>query len=312
MERKITNLALLANDQAKAQHLRDLLENIDPQRYTLEWLPEVETALKALQRDQYDLFILAARVGDQDGLQLLQETDSTNRSAPVIFLVEPGQEEQAEKALQIGAADYLVSSQIDSELLQRSIRYALELAHMRVALNEMAIRDELTGLYNQRELDHLLEEETSRCRRYRSNLSLVMLDIDNIRPINEQHGRNVGDEVIKWVAQVLVDNLRAVDRVARYSGDEFVLVLPETGSAEAKAVANRLLHSVSKSPFVLFPEEGKVVQFGVSLSAGIAEFPTDSDSQEALVAMADRALIEAKRQGRNLTITYQEIWGKGD
>jgi diguanylate cyclase (GGDEF)-like protein/PAS domain S-box-containing protein len=172
------------------------------------------------------------------------------------------------------------------------------------ALRELAARDELTGLYNRRVMDTLLRREVKRYRRYGRPLSLLMLDIDRFKAVNDTYGHQAGDEVLRFIAQLLRDSLRATDLAARYGGEEFVIILPETNTVEAYEMAERVRKNVADLPVLVGSKgdspEGQSVRITVSL--GLASLGKEIVSGEALLAEADRALYVAKRSGRNRTL----------
>lgn len=172
------------------------------------------------------------------------------------------------------------------------------------ALHELAIRDELTGLYNRREFMRLLKEEVERCRRYKRPLSLILMDIDFFKKVNDTYGHQMGDSVLSWVSGIVKSAVRTADRPARYGGEEFAVIVPELGCKSACEFAERLRCLVSALPYVGQTVDGEAVNLQVTLSLGVASFPPDGHSVEALIAAADNALYEAKRKGRNRAVMY--------
>ena len=169
-----------------------------------------------------------------------------------------------------------------------------EIGRLQAALQELAVRDSLTGLYNRRYLDETLEREVSRARREGIPLSLVMLDIDYFKRVNDTYGHQVGDEVLRMLAATLSADVRAEDVACRYGGEEFLILLPnmplETAMfrAEAwRAAVERL--SISHGDFVL--------TFTISL--GVSAYPDHGKTPDDLTRCADQALYKAKREGRN-------------
>jgi diguanylate cyclase (GGDEF)-like protein/PAS domain S-box-containing protein len=170
------------------------------------------------------------------------------------------------------------------------------------ALLELTIRDALTGLYNRREMDRLLEEETDRQRRHGGQLSLVMLDIDDFKKINDTYGHRVGDEVLRWIAALAQRNVRPADRVARYGGEEFALILPETSEEEAFILAQRIRRAVVAKAFQFAQPGGGHLRVAVTASLGVATMSPGIMRADDLTAAADDALYEAKRSGRNRVV----------
>jgi two-component system cell cycle response regulator len=187
--------------------------------------------------------------------------------------------------------------------IEESLRQSNEeLERSRQALQELAIRDDLTGLFNRRELGRLFADEAARSARFGHALSLVLIDVDHFKAINDTHGHPVGDEVLKQVARLLGETSRNVDRAARVGGEEFALLLPETDARGATIVADRLRRRLADTPLVLTqgPAPGLAVQ--VTISAGVATGPEAGGSFSEAMTSADRALYRAKNGGRNRVV----------
>ncbi|WP_456431968.1 diguanylate cyclase [Thermosulfuriphilus sp.] len=155
--------------------------------------------------------------------------------------------------------------------------------------------DYLTALLNRRALDEELKDEVLRAKRYGFELSVAMLDIDHFKHINDTYGHAIGDEVLKTVARLLKENVREVDRLYRYGGEEFLLLMPHTHCRDALKVCERLIKKVGDHLFS-FPNRG--FSFRITLSAGIAELEKE-DTPESLLERADATLYAAKIKGRN-------------
>ena len=162
-------------------------------------------------------------------------------------------------------------------------------------VKNLAIRDSLTDLFNHRHVMDLVQHEFERVGRYQEAFSLLMIDIDHFKRINDEHGHPAGDAVLREMAHLLRDTLRTVDSLGRYGGEEFAAVLPHTGAEEARQTAERIRHGVEGHAFHAGEHEVRV-----TVSVGVATCPAlDVDSPGALVREADRALYQAKEQGRN-------------
>ncbi len=164
-----------------------------------------------------------------------------------------------------------------------------------------AITDGLTGLYNHRECQRRLGEETERAQRYARPLSVLMIDVDHFKGVNDTYGHQVGDVVLRLVAKGILKQLRQVDIVARYGGEEFLVILPETDGDAASAVADRMIRAIASNDLAL--PSGLAVP--LSVSVGVASFPDDGEDRESLIAAADHALYLAKESGRNRACRYR-------
>jgi diguanylate cyclase (GGDEF)-like protein len=184
-------------------------------------------------------------------------------------------------------------------MLARSVRYARKLGETLEQLRLLATHDALTGLKNRREFERLLADECMRSMRFQRPFTLVVCDIDFFKKINDTHGHPAGDAVLKHVAGLLRGQLRTVDHVARVGGEEFAIIMLETGRSDAVQTIERLLVLLRESPCTI--PDGQ--QVSVTLSAGVAAMPDDAESQQELFDAADKALYTAKRTGRNRLVT---------
>lgn len=169
------------------------------------------------------------------------------------------------------------------------------------SLNELATHDGLTGLYNHRTFYALLEDELARAIRFDRPVSLLMLDIDHFKRVNDVHGHLAGDAVLKGLSELLGRRARAIDRVCRYGGEEITVILPEINLDAAVNVAERLRARVEAQPF----DVNAGAPLHITVSIGVASFPAHADSAQALVAAADAALYAAKQGGRNRISRYE-------
>lgn len=180
---------------------------------------------------------------------------------------------------------------------------AATIANVRMHMDvyNQAVTDALTGLFNRRHMQSVLADERRRAERYGHVLSLIMLDVDGFKNYNDTYGHPQGDVLLKQLAEILRENVRNVDIVGRYGGEEFIIVMPETSKDEAFYTAERLRNAVADS---VFPGHAGDVDSIVrkSISLGVASFPIDTDDAHTLVSKADQALYRAKHAGRNRTV----------
>ena len=162
-------------------------------------------------------------------------------------------------------------------------------------LGELAITDDLTGLYNSRHLHVLLDEEIERVARYGGKLSVIFIDLDFFKQVNDTHGHLIGSRTLAEVGQLLRSNIRKVCKAARYGGDEFVIILPNTGKSGAMTLATRLRELFRAYEFR--DEDGS--SFNLTASFGLATFPDDADSKDDLIRAADQAMYRVKESTRD-------------
>lgn len=299
------NILLIDDDEDDFLLIRDYLTELNgPTQYVMEWVQTYQAGMEQILLNKHDVYLVDHYLGTGSGLDLLQEAILAGCSQPIIIVTGKSDQEIDYAALMAGATDYLVKSQMDGQSLERSMRYALERNRLMKKIRELALRDALTGLYNLRELQRFLEYEMIKSRRYNHPFSLLMIDVDHFKEVNDRYGHRIGDDILHQVAQALLLNVRGCDLAARYGGDEFTLVLPETPGRQASMGADRLRKMVEALRIHVVDKEGKSEQITITISIGVAEYPYDANSAEMLVELADTALYQAKHQGCNQVVRY--------
>jgi diguanylate cyclase (GGDEF)-like protein len=180
--------------------------------------------------------------------------------------------------------------------------------HNHEGLLRFAFTDYLTGLKTRGYFEQQLELEFKRAERRRQKFSLLMIDIDHFKQLNDSYGHHVGDQVLHDIASILTKDMREVDTVARYGGEEFVMILPETTESGAVYVAHRLRRAVEQAKF--FAGSPQAIEH-LTISIGIAVFDKDAQFKRDLIEFADAALYAAKRDGRNRVVCYSELGAQG-
>ncbi|HET7768623.1 MAG TPA: GGDEF domain-containing protein [Chloroflexota bacterium] len=201
----------------------------------------------------------------------------------------------------IDQAQFEMSDFYQALAQQRAEEHLAEMEAMFRQLEEISVRDALTGLYNRRYFQDRLEQEFQRGERHHRPVSLIMVDIDHFKRVNDTYGHPVGDEVLKAVAQLLLDQTRTIDIAGRYGGEEFALLLPETALADAQHVAERLRERVAATALHRIKKEGLAEQaLRCTVSLGLASYAgVGYASPAAFLSAADTALYAAKHAGRN-------------
>jgi diguanylate cyclase (GGDEF)-like protein len=184
-----------------------------------------------------------------------------------------------------------------SEQLAFTLKNILLFEHTK----ELSITDELTGIYNRRYFNQRFERELQRSKRYHHSLSVLMLDIDHFKLYNDVNGHIKGDEVLKKVALILESNLRKADILARFGGEEFVILLPEISKSQARKVADKLRQKIEKASF---ENEESLPEGKITVSIGLAVYSEDSKEPQKLIQYADKALYTAKTRGRNCVVWH--------
>ncbi len=255
-----------------------------------------EEAVTLLNEVTPDLIILDIIMPDLDGYEFCGWIRAHPRlkMVPVVFLTARDRTEDKITGFKIGGDDYITKPFSMEELLAR-----IEVILQRMDnFHELSMRDELTNAFNRRYFKERLHEEIHRVKRTGRPFSVILLDIDYFKRINDQHGHYVGDYVLIQFVSFLRNHLRRTDLVARLGGEEFVLLLPDTSSEKAFLMAERLRKSLGEATFQ-YNENGIIKNIRFTVSAGISCCPEHGEDAEGLLALADRALYSAKSSGRN-------------
>jgi len=186
------------------------------------------------------------------------------------------------------------------EIILQELKVLMRIKWLYSETKYLAITDGLTGLYNRRYFQQTLDREFARSKRYKNPLSIALFDIDHFKLVNDTYGHQFGDKVIAEISKIIRNSLRKTDYVARYGGEEIVLILPETPIDQTLIPIERIRIKIQDHPFV---HDGKPVQ--VTASCGLAGIEPDVTTHEELILRADKALYESKKNGRNQTTIYQ-------
>jgi diguanylate cyclase (GGDEF)-like protein len=303
MQAILRKILLIDDDRLQFRLTQEHFKKFPGEKFELQWAETFEEGIAKLLSGDYAACLLDYQLGPRNGLELIRKAVSAGCRTPIVFLTAESSERVDIEAMNSGALDYLVKGEISSRSLERSLRYALKLGETLEALRRMATRDQLTGLLNRREFERILEEEEERSRRFGQPFALVMVDIDRFKSINDTHGHQVGDAVLREVARRLSEEVRSVDRVARFGGEEFALIIMEADSAAAIDMARRVCVAVERDPILA----RETLPLNVTVSAGSASLPENARTTEKLVAAADRALYAAKGAGRNCALAFSSL-----
>jgi two-component system cell cycle response regulator len=266
-----------------------------------------EEALVRVKGGDYDLIVVSLGMRGFDGLRLCSQLRSLpeGRHVPILVVVSDGDRRKLTQALEMGVNDYLTRPVDKNELVARvrtqlrKKRYADRLRHNVQLSLEMAITDQLTGLHNRRYMSRHLDTLLSNAKKNERPLAFVIMDIDFFKQVNDTHGHDIGDEVLKEFAARIAANTRGIDLACRYGGEEFVVAMPDTDLAFATNIAERLRQSIETTPVKISRAPG---QLNITISIGIARCEGESDTAEQLLHRADQALYRAKRTGRNKVV----------
>ena len=259
-----------------------------------------EEALEMLQNKSFHVVITDIILPVMGGLELTK-TIKKDQDSDVIVMTGYSDDYSYEEAINIGASDFVIKPVRLEELLLRLKRVLKErnLTNERIRMMEklqkLAVTDGLTKLYNSRSFYSQLETEVDRFNRYKHPLALLLLDLDHFKDYNDTYGHLEGDKVLVRFSQIIKTCLRANDTAYRYGGEEFTVILPETGGDEAGLVAQRIRVALETERFS--PINGKGVK--ITISIGVTEYQT-KEELSTFIQRADRAMYRSKQKGRNL------------
>ena len=272
----------------------------------LDDVSNFDEALVRARGGDFDLIVVSLGIRSFDGLRLCSHLRSLPevRNAPILVLVSEGESRKLIQALDMGVNDYLMRPVDRNELMARvrtqlrKKRYSDKLRHNVQLSLEMAITDPLTGLHNRRYMQSHLDTLMKSASQAKP-ISFLILDIDYFKAVNDTHGHDVGDEVLREFANRISANVRGIDLACRHGGEEFVVVMPDTDGGFAFTVAERLRQSIESTPIKISRPPNALT---ITVSVGIASSIGGDDVPDKLLRRADQALYRAKREGRNRVI----------
>jgi two-component system cell cycle response regulator len=288
------------DDPADRKLVRAYLQRTTDREIVLLEAGGVDEIQNALDKGRIDLVLMDIQMPGKSGMEWLVEMVE-KQTAPVVMLTGSGSEEIAVQSIQGGAVGYLPKSSLSREKLEKTIDAALEKwKRMRQGkadqeeLERLANVDALTGLDNRRAILHRLDEQLKYANRYKEELSLVMVDMDYFKGVNDRYGHITGDDVLVGVATLIRQNIRDADAAGRYGGEEFMIILPKTDLSSAFHAAERIRKVIETAD--MSDSAGSV--FGITVSQGVASHKP-GEGRESLISRADSALYAAKANGRN-------------
>jgi two-component system, cell cycle response regulator len=294
-----SSVLLVDDDNVQGKQIVNKLS----ETYKLEWVTNPELAVAKAAEGNFDAIMISTMLSDADGLRLASQIKSQEetRNVPLLVFVDEDDQHTMLKALEMGINDYLLVPVDKNEMTVR-VRTQIRRKKYQEALKSqyqksisMAVTDGLTNLYNRHYLNAHLGNMVHQALKNGKHLALMILDMDHFKNVNDTYGHDVGDMVLKQLADIIIQASRSTDLAARFGGEEFVILMPETDPQAAIGGANRMREIVEAADFKI--GEGKTIKCTVSI--GVADLHQEGDSADNLLKRADEALYSAKHSGRN-------------
>jgi len=306
-EERMSKILVVDDSAFEAKHVKTLLEKGG---HTVLLAENGMQGMKLIKLEQPDLILLDLVLPDLSGREVCRwvKLNAETQSIPIIILTARTDVKERVAGLEEGANDYVtkpcddaeLKARIDAVLREKTLRDQLKMKNQEYEelmrkFERMAVTDPVTGLFNRRRFEEMLAQEYERYRRYGTPFACLMIDVDHFKRINDTYGHDVGDLVLKETAKTIQGQIRGVDTVARYGGDEFAVLLSQQKGEEAVKAAGRILKHVRQLRLKEMKKGEKV-----TLSIGIAALPDpDLKEMDQIVQCADYALYKAKKRGRD-------------
>jgi diguanylate cyclase (GGDEF)-like protein len=304
----VANVLVIDDSEAARTRIRQVLAEAGLFERVIEARDGI-SGLRAILREPVDMVLCDLEMPGLDGDELLRahRERSGAEDIPFFFLTAERDPDRLARLLRAGAADTITKPFHPAELLARVethlrlLRLRRELREKNAILEKLSTTDELTGLRNRRYVDEVLALEALRATRYGTALSILMIDVDHFKRVNDAHGHPVGDAVLRRIAGVIERMLRRTDVAGRYGGEELLVVLPQNDCDGALVMAERWRASVEHAEFRA--ADGRAIRAQISI--GVAAYTKNLARADDLIAAADKALYSAKQNGRNRVELYR-------
>ncbi len=303
-----SRILIIDDDVVQLKHLTERLS----QEYTVEGVSQPSGSMNVALHGNFDLIIVSTQLADTDGLRLALhfKSQEETRNVPMLMLVDEDDTRAMLKGLELGVNDYIVmpvdynemAARVKTQIRRKKYQDALKSNYQQTI--SLAITDGLTGLYNRHYLNAHLDNLVRQALINNKPLSLVMIDMDHFKAVNDTYGHDIGDQVLKQMTDIIIKTIRSADLAARFGGEEFVVLMPETDSKQATDAAERIRKIMEETPIKVPHEIGQISK---TVSIGVAFLNEMGDTGQGLLKRADEALYKAKHGGRNKVVISESL-----
>ncbi len=295
MQKPIIRVLLINAHSDQYVEMAKLLDAISVSDYEMTWCADYAYALEAMLAPIHDVILLDYEHAPDVCEELLRSASAHGCTTPILCLTAKANLKLDRAAIKAGAADYLVKDRLDEDVIERTIRYAIDRKNAETELARLAHYDALTGIPNRLLFNDRLDRALQRADRGDSPFALLYLDLDGFKAVNDAYGHDMGDKLVQGIAERLSQCIRRTDSVARIGGDEFTVLLEKTTSTNDTVIIAQKIIDVITEPFDI---NGQQLRVGSSI--GIAVYPEAGRDASTLIKHADMAMYEAKAmQGSN-------------
>lgn len=302
MFKKVINILVIEDNPADRRFIElSLTKGVQASTFAIKTADRLADGLESLSKGNFDLLLLDLGLPDSQGLETIDKVREANANIPIVVLTGLDKEDAGIDAIKRGAMDYVIKPFSPSGLRTR-IGIVLQIIELQNKLRDFAHVDQLTGLSNRHYFFSVLERELMNVRLKNTTLSLMMMDVDHFKSINDTYGHVIGDTILKQVGQILRENLYPMDIAARYGGEEFIIALPGTTAKQAYKAGERLRKIIDRWHWKVRDQE-----VSITVSTGITVVNSANlISIQNAIEKADNALYAAKCRGRNCVICWSD------
>ncbi len=298
-----SKILVIDDDAVQLKRVAGRLE----QEYKVEMVSRPEGAESLAINGGFDLIVVSTQLADMDGLRLASHFKSLEetRNVPILILVEEDDTRAMLKGLELGVNDYIImpvdynemAARVKTQIRRKKYQDALKSNYQQTI--SRSITDGLTGLYNRHYLNNHLDNLVRQSLNNNKPMSIIILDMDHFKMVNDTYGHDIGDQVLKQISEIVIKSIRSSDLAARFGGEEFVVLMPETDNQQAKDAAERIRKTMEATPIKVTHDVGQISK---TVSIGVAFMNDMGDTGQAMLKRADEALYKAKNSGRNKVV----------